>query len=45
MTVVQANPASDLLVLEDGTLVPLTFVVATLAGQLTVDAPAGLFDV
>ena len=44
VTSVQANPASDLLVLEDGALVPLTFVVATVPGQLTVDAPPGLFD-
>jgi 16S rRNA processing protein RimM len=44
VTAVQANPASDLLVLEDGGLVPLTFVVATAPGQITVDAPPGLFD-
>jgi 16S rRNA processing protein RimM len=41
---VEANPASDLLVLENGALVPLTFVVASEPGKLTVDAPAGLFD-
>ena len=43
---VQANPASDLLVLDSGALVPLTFVVA-LSGdgsRIDVDAPAGLFD-
>lgn len=41
---VEANPASDLLVLESGALVPLRFVVARGAGGVTVDAPAGLFD-
>ncbi len=41
---VQANPASDLLVLEDGSLVPLTFVVGREEDHLLVDAPAGLFD-
>jgi 16S rRNA processing protein RimM len=41
---VQANPASDLLVLDDGHLVPLTFVVSHSEGRLTVEAPPGLFD-
>jgi 16S rRNA processing protein RimM len=41
---VQANPASDLLVLDGGGLVPLTFVVETLPGRLVVDAPPGLLD-
>ena len=41
---VQANPASDLLVLESGALVPLTFVEDFTDGVVTVDAPAGLFD-
>ena len=41
---VQANPASDLLVLDDGALVPLRFVVSVEAGRLVVDAPPGLFD-
>ena len=41
---VQANPASDLLVLETGALVPLTFVVDFVDGVVTIDAPAGLFD-
>jgi 16S rRNA processing protein RimM len=40
---VEANPASDLLVLDSGALVPLRFVVAAEPGKLTVDAPAGLF--
>ena len=42
------NPASDLLELDSGALVPLTFVVgqegAGEAGRLTIDPPAGLFD-
>lgn len=45
VTAIEANPAADLLVLEDGALVPLTFVVASEPGKLTVDAPPGLFDI
>jgi len=42
---VEANPASDLLVLEDGALIPLRFVVGTVPGErVTVDVPDGLFD-
>lgn len=41
---VEANPASDLLVLDSGALVPMTFVVATDADVVTVDVPDGLFD-
>jgi len=42
---VQDNPASDLLVLDTGALVPLTFVVGWESpGRLEVEAPAGLFD-
>lgn len=42
---VQENPASDLLVLDSGSLVPLTFVVdRTPEGAIVVEAPAGLFD-
>lgn len=41
---VEANPASDLLVLEDGTLVPLRFVVSSAPGEVVVDVPEGLFD-
>ena len=44
VTAVQANPASDLLVLEDGALVPLRFVVDAKEGRVTVDAPEGLFE-
>lgn len=42
---VEANPASDLLVLESGGLVPLTFFVERRDdGSLVVDPPEGLFD-
>jgi 16S rRNA processing protein RimM len=42
---VQANPASDLLVLDSGALVPVRFVVRVEPGvRIEVDAPAGLFD-
>jgi 16S rRNA processing protein RimM len=38
------NPASDLLELDDGALVPLRFVVEHSPGIVLVDVPAGLFD-
>ena len=41
---VEVNPASDLLVLDGGGLVPLTFVVDQTDGRITVDVPDGLFD-
>ncbi len=41
---VEANPASDLLVLDHGALVPLRFVVDHEPGRLTVDIPEGLVD-
>ena len=41
---VLANPASDLLELDGGALVPLRFVVSTDDGVITVDVPEGLFD-
>lgn len=41
---VEANPASDLLVLEDGGLVPLRFVVCHQPGVLTAELPEGLLD-
>ncbi len=42
---VEANPASDLLVLAGGGLVPLTFVVSgPTAGRVIIDPPAGLLD-
>jgi 16S rRNA processing protein RimM len=44
VTAVEANPASDLLVLSTGALVPLRFVTDRAAGQVTVDLPAGLLD-
>ena len=39
---VEANPASDLLVLDGGGLVPLRFVVSREPGRLVIDPPAGL---
>jgi 16S rRNA processing protein RimM len=39
---VEANPAHDLLVLDDGTLVPVVFVVEHTPGRVVVDPPAGL---
>jgi len=42
---VEANPASDLLVLGQDRLVPLTFVVERRPdGTVVIDPPAGLFD-
>lgn len=42
---VEANPASDLLVLDSGALIPLRFVVGSEPGmRLTVDVPDGLVD-
>jgi 16S rRNA processing protein RimM len=40
---VEANPAHDLLVLDGGDLVPLTFVVEQHGDVLVVDVPPGLF--
>jgi len=42
---VEANPAHDLLVLDDGALVPMVFVVEQRDGAVVVDPPAGLLDV
>jgi 16S rRNA processing protein RimM len=42
---VEANPAHDILVLDDGTLVPFVFVVEQEPGVLIVDPPDGLLDV
>ena len=39
-----ANPAHDLLELEDGSLVPTVFIVASSAGQVVINPPEGLFD-
>jgi 16S rRNA processing protein RimM len=42
---VQANPASDLLVLDTGALVPVVFVVERCDdGTVVIDPPEGLFD-
>lgn len=41
---VEANPASDLLVLDGGGLVPLRFVVSSGGGRVVIDPPAGLLD-
>ena len=41
---VQANPASDLLVLDNGALVPLRFVVEQKDGRVVVDPPDGLLE-
>jgi len=42
---VEANPASDILVLDTGFLVPLTFVTEIVANtRITVEAPEGLFE-
>jgi 16S rRNA processing protein RimM len=42
---VEANPASDLLVLDSGALVPLTFVTTVDANvRIDVDVPDGLFE-
>ena len=41
---VEANPAHDLLVLGDGALVPVVFVVEQRPGEVVVDPPEGLFE-
>ena len=42
---VEANPASDLIVLDSGALVPLTFVVTVDPNQrVVIDPPEGLFE-
>jgi 16S rRNA processing protein RimM len=44
VTAVEANPASDLLVLDEGRLIPLRFIVARQPGRLTADLPSGLLE-
>ena len=44
ITSVVANPAADLLELDTGHLVPLTFVVGTEPGVVHVEVPDGLFE-
>jgi 16S rRNA processing protein RimM len=41
---VQGNPASDLLVLDSGALVPVVFVTEAVPGRVTIDPPEGLLD-
>lgn len=41
---VVANPASDLLELDDGSLVPAVFVTGIADGIISIDPPDGLFD-
>jgi 16S rRNA processing protein RimM len=43
-TAVLDNPAHDLLELDNGALVPVTFVVTCIDGIVTIDPPEGLFD-
>jgi 16S rRNA processing protein RimM len=40
-----ANPASDLLELNNGALVPSVFIVESGAGRILIDPPEGLFEV
>lgn len=40
----EANPASDLLLLDNGALVPLRFVVSFENAKVVIDPPAGLFE-
>jgi 16S rRNA processing protein RimM len=44
VTSVLANPASDLLELADGRLIPMVFVRGHADGVISVDVPAGLLD-
>ena len=44
VTEMEANPASDLLVLDTGALVPVVFITDTDDGRVTIDPPDGLFD-
>ena len=44
VTAVEANPAHDLLVLDDGTLVPVVFVVEQQPGIVVIDPPDGLLE-
>ena len=41
---VLANPAHDILELDTGALVPVTFVLSCINGVTTIDPPDGLFD-
>ena len=44
ITEVHGNPASDLLVLDSGTLVPVVFITDQEPGRVVIDPPDGLFD-
>jgi len=44
VTSVQANPASDLLVIDDRFYIPVRFITKTNETQVYVDIPDGLFD-
>ncbi len=44
ITALVANPASDLLEIDRGVLIPATFVVSCEAGRVVVDPPVGLFE-
>ncbi len=44
VTAVEANPASDLLVLDGGGLIPSRFVTGTGGGRVVVEIPDGLLD-
>ena len=44
VSAVEANPAHDLLVLDDGTLVPMVFVVEQRDGVVVVELPDGLLE-
>ncbi len=44
ITEVHGNPASDLLVLDSGALVPVVFIIDQEAGRIVIDPPEGLFD-
>ncbi len=45
VTSVLSNPASDLLELDTGALIPVRFIVEHRPGQVMVDIPAGLIEV
>ena len=44
VTAVEANPASDLLVVDEKAYVPVRFVVSHSKGRIVIDAPEGLFE-
>jgi 16S rRNA processing protein RimM len=44
VTAVLSNPASDLLELDSGALVPVVFITGRAPGRVEIDPPEGLFD-